>query len=93
MRTTIVISKNLNLVTKTLSQSRKQIKKYAFGRKISQIEMKLRRTQISMFWVSSLSLKKKIIWTGVHGYWGYIYTHGGHCSKFDVLGLWKIVGP
>ena len=22
-----------------------------------------------------LSLKKKIIWTGVHGYWGYIYTH------------------
>ena len=36
MRTTIVISKNLNLVTKTLSQSRKQIKKYAFGNEASE---------------------------------------------------------
>ena len=30
-----------------------------------------------------LSLKKKIIWTGVHGYWGYIYTHGAHGANLD----------
>ena len=39
--------------------------------------------------LESLSLKKKIIWTGVHGYWWYIYINyvqGPNLTKFYILG-------
>ena len=42
--------------------------------------------------LESLSFKKKIIWTGVHGNWGYIHTHGAHGkapkSWFYLYSIW-----